>query len=155
MYGFKILCEISKGTLKFHTKFWIHTPQNMHFNVFNFCVWVTISLNCDVISLSETGPRWLNSIGVTWASWRIRPLTTGLFCQQFFQAYNKENITAKKISKFRITGLLWRNRWWSIIRICYELCYFSVFYLLEWKQSAADQRALVVTHSNRIYCFGL
>ena len=24
----------------------------------NFCVWVTISLNCDVISLSETGPWW-------------------------------------------------------------------------------------------------
>ena len=27
------------------------------FTVFNFCVWVTIFLNCDVISLSVTGPR--------------------------------------------------------------------------------------------------
>ena len=54
MYGFKILCEISKAPLKFHTKFWAHTPQNMHFTIFYFCVWVTISLNC----LSETGVRW-------------------------------------------------------------------------------------------------
>ena len=29
----------------------------MYFTVFNFCLRFTISLNCDVISLSETGPR--------------------------------------------------------------------------------------------------
>ena len=28
----------------------------MHFTVMYFCVWVTISLSCDVISLSETAP---------------------------------------------------------------------------------------------------
>ena len=56
MYGFKILSEISKGTFEISHKFWTHTPQNMYFTIFNFCVWVTISLNCDVISLSETGP---------------------------------------------------------------------------------------------------
>ena len=56
MFGLKILCEISKGPLKFHTKFWTHTPQNMHFTLLYFCVLVMISLNCDVISLSETGP---------------------------------------------------------------------------------------------------
>ena len=39
------------------SKFLTHIPQNKHFAVFYFCVWVTISLNCDVISLSETGPR--------------------------------------------------------------------------------------------------
>ena len=38
------------------SKFWSHTPQNMYFAVFNFCMWVTISLNCDVLSISGTGP---------------------------------------------------------------------------------------------------
>ena len=59
MYGFKILCEglkFQRAPLKFHTKFWTHTPQNMHFIVFNLYVIVTISLNCDITSLSETGP---------------------------------------------------------------------------------------------------
>ena len=56
VYGFKILCEISKGTFEISHKIWTHTPQNMHFTVLIFCVWVTISLNCDVISLSKTGP---------------------------------------------------------------------------------------------------
>ena len=54
--GLKFCVKFQRCLLKFHTKFWTHTPQNMHFIVFNFCVWVTISLNCDVISLSETGP---------------------------------------------------------------------------------------------------
>ena len=56
--GSKFCVKFQRAPLKFHTKFWTHTPQNMHFTVFYFCVWVTISLNCDVISLSETGPRW-------------------------------------------------------------------------------------------------
>ena len=52
----KICVKFQRVPLKFHTKSWTHTPQNMHFTVFNVCVWVTISLNCDVISLSETAP---------------------------------------------------------------------------------------------------
>ena len=54
--GSKFRVKFQRPPLKFHTKFWTHTPQNVHFTVFIFCVWVTISLNCDVISLSETGP---------------------------------------------------------------------------------------------------
>ena len=41
----------------FTQHFWTHAPQNMHFTVLYFCVWVTISLNYDIIRLSETGPR--------------------------------------------------------------------------------------------------
>ena len=55
--GSKFRAKFQKAPLKFHTKFWTHTPQNVHFAVFIFCVWVTISLNFDVISVSETGPR--------------------------------------------------------------------------------------------------
>ena len=62
--GSKFCVKFQRAPLKFHTKFWTHTPQNMNFTVFFFCVWVTISLNCDVISLSETGPRGTESIGI-------------------------------------------------------------------------------------------
>ena len=55
--GSKFCVKFQRAPLKFHTKFWTHTPQSVHFTVFIFCVWVTISLNCDVISLSETGHR--------------------------------------------------------------------------------------------------
>ena len=55
--GSKFCVKFQRAPLKFHTKFWTHTPQNVHFTIFIFCVRVTISLNCDVISLSETGPR--------------------------------------------------------------------------------------------------
>ena len=54
--GSKFCVKFQRCPMKFHTKFWTHTPQNVHFTVLLFCVWVTISLNCDVISLSETGP---------------------------------------------------------------------------------------------------
>ena len=60
--GSKFCVKFQRAPLKFHTKFWTHTPQNMNFTVFYFCVWVTISLNCDVISLSETGPRCRHSL---------------------------------------------------------------------------------------------
>ena len=60
--GSKFCVKFQRAPLKFHTKFWTHTPQNMNFTVFYFCVWVTISLNCDVISLSETGPCTLQAI---------------------------------------------------------------------------------------------
>ena len=54
--GSKFWVKFQRAPLKFHTKFWTHTPQNMHFTFFNICLWVTISLNCNAISLSETVP---------------------------------------------------------------------------------------------------
>ena len=54
--GSKFYVKSQRAHLKFHTKFWTHTLQNMQFTVINFCVWVTMSLNCDVKSLRETGP---------------------------------------------------------------------------------------------------
>ena len=56
--GWKFRVKFQRATLKFHTKFWTHTPQNVHFTVVIFSVWVTISLNCDIIRLSETDPGW-------------------------------------------------------------------------------------------------
>ena len=55
--GSKFCVKFQRAPLKFHSKFWTHTSQNKHFTVCNFCVWVTIYLNCGVISLSEMGPR--------------------------------------------------------------------------------------------------
>ena len=57
--GSKFCLKFQRVPLKFHTNFSTHTPQNMHFTVFYFCVWVTISLNCEAISLSETGPSYI------------------------------------------------------------------------------------------------
>ena len=54
--GSKFRVKFQRAPLKFHTQFWTHTPQNRHLTVLYFCVWVTISLNCDVISLNNTGP---------------------------------------------------------------------------------------------------
>ena len=54
MYESKIWCEIWKGTFEISHKILNHTPQNMHITLIKYCVWVTKSLNCDVISLSET-----------------------------------------------------------------------------------------------------
>ena len=51
----KFCVKFQRAPLKFH-KNRTHTPQNMHFTGFYFYVCVTMSLNCDVISLSETGP---------------------------------------------------------------------------------------------------
>ena len=36
MYGFKILCEISKGTFEISHKIWTQTPQNLRlmFSIF-------------------------------------------------------------------------------------------------------------------------
>ena len=56
--GSKFCVKFQRAPLKFHTIFWTHTPQNIYFTVLYFCVWVTISLNYDVINLSETGPWW-------------------------------------------------------------------------------------------------
>ena len=57
MYGFKILCEISKGNIEILRK--MLNPYTIKHTLYCFlfvCV-ITISLNCDVISLSETRPR--------------------------------------------------------------------------------------------------
>ena len=54
--GSKFCVKFQRCHLKFHTKVWTHTPQNVPFTIFIFSVWVTISLDCDVISLSETVP---------------------------------------------------------------------------------------------------
>ena len=68
--GSKFCVKFQRAPLKFHTKFWTHTPQNMHLTVFCFCMWFTTSLNCDVISLSETGPRTITGHKVsTWSRW--------------------------------------------------------------------------------------
>ena len=56
--GSKSCVKFQRCPLKFHTKFWTHTPQNMHFTDCYFSLWFTISWNCDVISLSETSPRY-------------------------------------------------------------------------------------------------
>ena len=49
--GSKSCVEFQRVPLKFHTKFWTHTPQNVHFTDFYICLWFTIFLDCDVISL--------------------------------------------------------------------------------------------------------
>ena len=54
--GSKFCVKFERAPLTFPTNFLTHTPQNMHFTVFYFCRWFMISLNCDVISLSETCP---------------------------------------------------------------------------------------------------
>ena len=112
--GSKFCVKFQREPLKFHTKFWTHTPQNMYFTVFYFCVWVTISLNCDVISLSETGPwafrRQLEQksgqiycafwhqrchyCDVTWMSCPLESLATRLFARHIAQDNNIENIQA-------------------------------------------------------------
>ena len=65
--GSKFCVKFQRAPLKFHTKFGTQTLQNVHFIDFNFCVWFTISLNCDVISLGETG-LWCDFIWC-WYGW--------------------------------------------------------------------------------------
>ena len=54
--GTTFCVKFQRARLKFHTKFWTNTSQNMHFTDFNVSVWLMMSFNCDVISLSEKGP---------------------------------------------------------------------------------------------------
>ena len=56
MYGIKILCEISKVPFEISHKILNPYTAKYAFYCLVFSVWFTISLNCDVISLSETGP---------------------------------------------------------------------------------------------------
>ena len=55
--GSKFCMKFQRCPLKFHTKFWTHTPQNMHFmRCWKFDdLWYLKSY--DILSLSETGPR--------------------------------------------------------------------------------------------------
>ena len=64
-----------------------HRAQNMHFTALYFCLSITISLNCDVISLSETGPGWASK-PLLRADLRFTHITThdiaewwAIFCQ--------------------------------------------------------------------------
>ena len=50
--GSKFCVKFQRAPLKLHTAFWTHAPQNMHFIDFDVRVCFTISLKCDVISLS-------------------------------------------------------------------------------------------------------
>ena len=52
----KFCVKFQRAPLKFHTKFWTHTSKNINFTDLYFCMWFTISLNCDIIGLSETPP---------------------------------------------------------------------------------------------------
>ena len=59
-----IFCvKFQRTPLKFRTKFWPHTPQNMHFTNLYFCMWFRVSFKCDVIDLRETVPRYAKIIG--------------------------------------------------------------------------------------------
>ena len=63
MYGFKILCAISKCTLEISHK--VLNPYTAKYALYCFLfllVCVTTSLNCDVMSLSETGPELLKLV---------------------------------------------------------------------------------------------
>ena len=78
--GSKLCVKFQRAALKFHTEFRAHTPQNIHFADFYFCVWFTISLNCDVICRSETGPR---AAVCVWSPC-ISYLSPVLFCEHRF-----------------------------------------------------------------------
>ena len=57
MYGFKILCEISKGTFEISRK--ILNPYTAKYAFYEVLkIWqVMISFSYDILSLSETSPR--------------------------------------------------------------------------------------------------
>ena len=44
------------GAFEISLKLWTHIPHNMYFTDFYICVWSTLYLSCDVISLSKTDP---------------------------------------------------------------------------------------------------
>ena len=81
--GSKFCAKFQRAPLKFHTKFWTHTLQYMLFIVFYFYVQVTISLNCDIISLSETAlgmAACIGELGQHWmwlwcGDWEYRTIT--------------------------------------------------------------------------------
>ena len=46
------------------TKFWTHTPHTIYCADFRSCVWFTVSLNSDVMSLNTAGP-WTHLLALT------------------------------------------------------------------------------------------
>ena len=99
--GSKFCVKFQRCPLKFHTKFWTHTPQNMHFTLLYFYVWFTISLNCDVISLSETGP---------WST----ESTSGRdnFCLKNFDTFARTSVRVSKMNAVACAQLAFQN--WTL-----------------------------------------
>ena len=109
--GSKFCVKFQRAPLKFHTNLWTHTPQNVHFTVLYFCVWVTISLNCDVISLSETGPRvhkrlqrvmqglFVVNLIAQWRLWTIHDKVAMMACFRFFA--NIKSLTLGLMPNFK------------------------------------------------------
>ena len=141
--GSKFCVKFQRAPLKFHTKFWTHTPQNIHFTVFYFCVRVTISLNCDVISLSETGP--CPSILCAW--WRYSTvfhewdLNSVAVCSHGglpFRAEREHKLTTLslirtarcRIYKSRLSLLTARSDQWSPGVISYFIIFNVVKYMV-------------------------
>ena len=63
MYVLKILFEIFNGHLwNFTQNCWTMHRKICILLSYIFCVWVMVSLNCDVITLSETGPCMQQSV---------------------------------------------------------------------------------------------
>ena len=58
--GSKFCVKFQRAPLKFHTKFWTHTPQNMHFTVLYFWVWVTISLTSQALVRRTHGDSYMS-----------------------------------------------------------------------------------------------
>ena len=60
--GSKFCVKFQRCPLKFHTKFWTHTPQNMHFTRCEKFDDICYFKNYDLLSLSDTGPWGLGNI---------------------------------------------------------------------------------------------
>ena len=115
--GSKFCVKFQRAPLKFHTKFWTHTPQSVHFTVMYFCVWVTISLNCDVISLSETGPRMTlcpqwnhNSVIPISSQWHfVHYVTISLLCRSHLNVIFRHDIAITLWYPSHLDGMYFGN----------------------------------------------
>ena len=96
--------KFQRAPLKFHTKFGTYTLQNVHFTDLNGCLWFTISLNCDVISVSETGPGWPYS--ATTQSSCLNLLVFLCYCSSLFIAFNWIDMVKTAIGFRNIYGAL-------------------------------------------------
>ena len=90
--GLKFCVKFQRAPLKFHTKFWIHTQKDMNFTDFHFCVWFTISLKYDVISLMRRAPECIFMCKVFWSitmrSWTIWEMTCSIWQSEAIFSYN-------------------------------------------------------------------
>ena len=94
--GLNVFVKFQIAPLKFHTKFWTHRLQDMHFTDFYFCAWFTIFLNCKVISHSEMGPwfsGWVMAVVCSYKLWTSSRWTFiftqfGISCWMFFTCCN-------------------------------------------------------------------